>query len=155
MPKTRAGRGTALKNSISAQAWFLVKNQTPAGIEQMMESWRKEAWSFYGNHISRTNCSTDISHTTLIQDYPEPEGGQRAHDVENFCKAIHTTKLRRMLEPHAGQHTNYVKYWMNKDYGKLRQGLRLLASNCDFLDLSNNVPLYWRVILRNIGGHCC
>ena len=149
MPKTRAGRGTALKNSILAQAWFLVENQTPAGIEQMMESWRKEAWSFYGNHTSRTNCSTNISHTTLIQDYPE--GGQRAPDVENFCKAIHTTKLRRMLEPHTGQHTNYVKYWMNKDYGKLRQGLRLLASNCDFLDLSNNVPLYWRVILKNIG----
>ena len=149
MPKTRAGRGTALKNSILAQAWFLVENQTPADIEQMMESWRKEAWSFYGNHTSRTNCSTNISHTTLIQDYPE--GGQRAPDVENFCKAIHTTKLRRMLEPHTGQHTNYVKYWMNKDYGKLRQGLRLLASNCDFLDLSNNVPLYWRVILKNIG----
>ena len=53
MPKTRAGRGTALKNSILAQAWFLVENQTPADIEQMMESWRKEAWSFYGNHNSR------------------------------------------------------------------------------------------------------
>ena len=71
MPKTRAGRGTALKNSILAQAWFLVENQTPADIEQMMESWRKEAWSFYGNHTSRTNCSTNISHTTLIQDYTQ------------------------------------------------------------------------------------
>ena len=140
MPATRAGRGTALKNSILAQAWFLVENQTPPNIEDMMEDWRKEAWSFYANHANRTNCSTDISHTTLIQDYAE--GGQRAPDVETFCRAIHATKLRRITEPHNGQHTNFYLHRLQRDYGKLRQGQRLVFSNCDFLQLSDETPLY-------------
>ena len=150
MPATRAGRGTALKNSILAQAWFLVENQTPPNIEAMMEDWRKEAWSFYANHANRSNCSTDISHTTLIQDYAE--GGQRAPDVETFCRAIHATKLRRITEPHKGQHTNFYLHWLLRDYGKLRQGQRLVLSNCDFLHLSDETPLYWRAILKNIGS---
>ena len=60
MPATRAGRGTALKNSILAQAWFFVENQTPSNIEAMMEDWRKEAWSFYANHANRCQYSRRI-----------------------------------------------------------------------------------------------
>ena len=140
MPATRGGRGTALRNSILAQAWFLVENQVPPNIEAMMEAWRKECWSFYANHTDRSNCSTNIKHVTLIQDYAE--GGQRAPDVETFCRALHATKIRRLTEPHTGQHTNFLRHWMEKDYGKLRQGMRLILSNCDFLHLSEGVPLY-------------
>ena len=32
MPKTRGGRATALRNSILAQVWYLVDNQTPSQL---------------------------------------------------------------------------------------------------------------------------
>ena len=150
MPGTRGGRGTALRNSILAQAWFLVNNQVPPTLAAMMNDWRRDAWDFYGNHKQGSTGSTDIRHDTLIQDYPE--GGQRAPDVESFCRAIQVAKITRLLQPSDGQHRNFVNFWMDLDYGALRQGSRLLLSHCDFLRLGQQVPLAWRVFLKNVGG---
>ena len=150
MPGTRGGRVTALRNSILAQAWFLVNNQVPPTLASMMNDWRRDAWDFYGNHKPGGNGSTDIRHDTLIQDYPE--GGQRAPDVESFCRAIQVAKITRLLQPADGQHLNFVNFLTSLDYGILRQGTRLLLSYCDFLRVSERVPLAWRVFLKNLGG---
>ena len=122
MPVTRAGRGTALRNSILAQAWFLVNNQVPPNLADMMNEWRKEAWAFYGNHGREARGSTNVRHYTLVQDYTE--GGQRAPDVESFGRAIQVSKITRLLQPSEGLHLNFLQYWMSLDYGVLRQGAR-------------------------------
>ena len=150
MPVTRAGRGTALRNSILAQAWFLVNNQVPPNLADMMNEWRKEAWAFYGNHGREARGSTNVRHDTLVQDYTE--GGQRAPDVESFGRAIQVSKITRLLQPSEGLHLNFLQYWMSLDYGVLRQGARLLLSQCDFLRVRECVPLMWRVFLKNVGS---
>ena len=150
MPGTRAGRGTALRNSILAQAWFLVNNQVPPNLSSMMTQWQRDAWDFYGNRNAGGTGGTDIRHDTLIQDYPD--GGQRAPDVESFSRALQVSKITHLLQPSDGQHLNFLQYWMHLDYGLLRQGTRLLLSHCDFLRLSTAVPLVWRVFLKNVGS---
>ena len=47
LPVTREGRCIALRNSILAQAWYLVENQIPPNVEEMMNTWRDEVWSFF------------------------------------------------------------------------------------------------------------
>ena len=48
LPATREGRCVALRNSILAQAWYLVENQMPPNVEEMTNAWREEAWCFMG-----------------------------------------------------------------------------------------------------------
>ena len=81
MPLTRAGRGTALRNSILAQAWFLVNNQVPPNLADMMNEWRKEAWAFYGNHGREAHGSTTVRHDTLVQDYYREGGPWRGKTI--------------------------------------------------------------------------
>ena len=88
---------------------------------------------------------------TLIQDYAE--GGSRAVDVEMFARSLHVRKMRRMVEPLPGHTLNLPYYWLNKYYGHLRQGKRLLVSSCDFLQLgADEVPLRWRVLFKSLGS---
>ena len=60
------------------------------------------------------------------------------------------------MEPHPGIHRNFLLYWINRQYGHLRQGLRIIMSNCDFLFLDaegeRKTPAEWRVTLKNIGA---
>ena len=63
MPRTRGGRAVALRNSILAQAWYLVENQTPPNLPDMVEKWRREAWTFMSN--GSNTGATDVSHVTL------------------------------------------------------------------------------------------
>ena len=154
MPRTRGGRAVALRNSILAQAWYLVDNQTPPNLPDMVEKWRREAWTFMRN--GSNTGATDVSHVTLMQDYAE--GGKRIPDVERFACALKARRLRHLLEPHESPHTEFALYWIRRYYGHLRQGLRLLISNCDFLFFDDTpanekvAPLEWNYTLKTIGG---
>ena len=72
--------------------------------------------------------------------------------MESFARALQVSKITQLLQPKEGEHLNFLNYWMGLDYGILRQGTRLLLSHCDFLRLSPQVPLSWRVFLKNLGG---
>ena len=73
-------------------------------------------------------------------------------DVETFVKAQHIRKMRHLLEPHKGIHTNYLAYWLNEKYGHLRQGLRLLISTCPFDEVrGGKAPYHWRLFLQTLG----
>ena len=161
MPKTREGRCVALRNSILAQAWYLVENQVPPNLEDMLEAWREEAWDFFSNRESRNTSKeikrggrgTSVRQLTLIQDHPE--GGIRAPDVELLTKAMQLRKVRRLLEPRPGPHMNMLNYWINKDYGHYRQGKRILVSTCDFRKVGtndSNMPRMWRYMLKSLGN---
>ena len=136
-----------------------------------MEAWRREAGSFLGTgartivstdgsgSISRRHGSTDVQALTLLQDYPE--GGLRAPDVELFAKALQVRKIRRLVEPHGGPHTNFALYWVHQWYGYLRQGARILTSTCDFVhfdrrsdrhNTQHQAPRHWRYILKSYGA---
>ena len=41
-----------------------------------------------------------------------------------------------------------VMSWVNKAYGHLRMGRRLLHSSCDFLALPHETPDHWRLALK-------
>ena len=95
-----------------------------------------------------------IKQSVLIQDHAE--GGKKAPDVETFIKAMYIRKIRRIVEPHPGVHRNFIMYWIDKYYGFLRQGLRILTSNCDFLHFDDGTlkqaPAEWRAALKSIGA---
>jgi len=80
---------------------------------------------------TRSSLTTNVAHMTLIQDHAE--GGKRITDVESFARALKIRQLRHMAEPRPPPHTNFLLYWLDKYYGHLRQGKRLLTSTCDFL----------------------
>ncbi len=88
-----------------------------------------------------------------MQDYPE--GGIRVPDIEAFAQALQVRRIRRVLEPHSGLHTNFLLYWLHQFYGHLRQGKRLLMSTCDFLQFDPNKekisPRLWRYTLKSLG----
>ena len=90
---------------------------------------------------------------TLIQDYEE--GGIRVPDVESFVKALYIKKMRRIIEPHPGVHRNFPLYWLNTHYGHLKQGLRIITSNCDFLFFDTQeivrAPAEWRAAFKSMG----
>jgi len=104
--------------------------------------------------IVKRGAQTNIKQATLIQDYEE--GGIRAPDVEPFVKALYIKKLRRIVEPHPGVHRNFPLYWLNKYYGHLKQGLRIITSNCDFLFFDSledrQAPAEWRAAFKSIGS---
>jgi hypothetical protein len=113
MPTTRTGRAVALRNSILAQAWYLVDNQVPPRLEDMLNTWRKEEWEFMADTTLPSNreargstqapSATNVAHMTLIQDHAE--GGKRITDVEGFARALKTRQLRHMAEPRPSPHT--------------------------------------------------
>ena len=154
LPSTREGRCIALRNSILALSWFLVDNQIPTGLEELMEQWRKVGWQFFARGSGSrgsAHVATPIRQLTLIQDYSN--GGCRAPDVENFAAALQIRKVRRLLEPHEGPHCNILLYWLQRTYAHLRQGRRLLMSACDFLcfDAPRAAPRSLRYLLKAIG----
>ena len=202
MPHTRDGRAIALRNSILAQAWYLVENQVPPNLADMLQQWRSDEWLFFANqppapplcltrappdtnrdpatapsttdpptaatpHTAaggyardpgppRSTGSTNVRQLTLIQDHVE--GGKRVPDVETFVASLHIRRIRHMLEPNTGPHTNFLLYWIDQYYGHLRQGLRLLTSHCDFLRFddapadSKHAPSLWRLTLKAAGS---
>ena len=202
MPQTRDGRAIALRNSILAQAWYLIEHQVPPNLSDMLQQWRTDEWVFFANHnpiappgpaptpmpptptpgepttpdttrspsaTQPTNAnasdptpvpqrragSTNVKQITLIQDHAE--GGKRVTDVETFVTSLHIRRIRHMLEPNSGPHTNFIMFWLQEYYGHLRQGLRLLLSQCDFLRIvatpteSKCAPPLWRLTLKATG----
>ena len=140
IPRSREGKFIAMRNSILAQMWYLIENQFLENTPNTLECARIETWNFYNareqqnnKNSSCNNAPTDIKKLTLIQDYPE--GGMRAPDVELFTEAIYINKIARLLEPRPEPHTNLILFWINQTYGHLRQGLRILTSSCDFLQI--------------------
>ena len=168
MPATRTGRAVALRNSILAQAWYLVDNQVPPRLEDMLNAWRTEEWDFMADTTlpssrethgsTRSSLTTNVAHMTLIQDHAE--GGKRITDVESFARALKIRQLRHMAEPRPPPHTNFLLYWLDKYYGHLRQGKRLLTSTCDFLHFDPTpaeekvAPRSWNYVLKSIGTMC-
>ena len=87
----------------------------------------------------------------LVQDYAE--GGQRQLDIEVAVNAQYIRQVRRLLDPRPFPNKELVLHWINKVYGHLRMGWRLLVSNCDFLLLSDDtIPAYWRNVLQTYGS---
>jgi len=105
---------------------------------------QKLAWSFHAQThqsiINNTHGSHLIRHSTLIQDHAE--GGARAADVESFVRAIYANQALLLINPPSLAYRQIVMHWINLCYGHLQQGLRLLTSNCDFLQLqtTNKCP---------------
>ena len=91
-----------------------------------------------------------VSRDVLIQDYHEM--GVRCPDVESFTDALYVRWVRRLADPAPHPYKGLVYYWMNKAYGHLRQGHRLLISNCDFLCISDDTPPFWSTVLQAFGS---
>ena len=153
IPSTANGKSLVIKNSCLAKAWYLVTNQAPPlGINRYMREWEKEAWIFFED----TNfCSAgrgphaSVKRTVLTQDYAET--GSRCIDIENFVRAIYAVwVIRRLPHPSPMPWKNIAFYYINKTYGHLRQGARLLTSQCDFLHLKD-VPPFWESALQAAG----
>jgi len=59
-----------------------------------------------------------------------------------------------LINPPSLAYRQIVMHWINLCYGHLQQGLRLLTSNCDFLQLqtTNKCPaLFWKNALPALG----
>ena len=156
VPMTRAGRNVVIRNSVLALAWYLCEHQPLPNLESMMNAWREDVWDFIARGaIAAANGTrrghTNVKHTTLVQDYTEH--GTRAVDVELFTRSLHIRKVRSMVEPSQGHTLHLPYFWINKHYGHLRQGKRLLMSSCDFLKLTHaDTPLRWRAVLKPFGA---
>eukprot|EP00966_Prymnesium_polylepis_P292162 6747047-Prymnesium_polylepis.1 len=99
--------------------------------------------------------TTNVEQITLTQDHAE--GGKRVSDVKTFVTSLHIRRVRHILEPNSGPHTNFIMFWLNEYYGHLRQGMRLLISQCDFLRFnaapaeSKRAPPLWLLTLKATG----
>ena len=83
--------------------------------------------------INHTRGSHPIKHSTLIQDHAE--GGARAVDVETFIRAIYAHQAHLIVCLPLHTYRSIALHWIERSYGHLQQGLRLLMSNCDFLQM--------------------
>ena len=86
---------------------------------------------------------------TLIQDYAE--SGARCQDIELFTKSLYVRQVGRLVAPTLHCGINLVMSWVNRAYGHLRMGRRLLVSSCDFIMLPSDMPQYWRIALKENG----
>ena len=153
--RTLYGRNIVVRNSVMAVAWYLVSNQCPPGLDDMLAAWEKATWQFVespAGTVIGTTESVPTSHVAtralLVQDYPE--GGARCLDVEAFARALYMRHPRRLLDPVEQSWKGMAMHFINSRYGALRQGLRLLVSACDFLALLEDGPLvpdFWQTAL--------
>ena len=91
-----------------------------------------------------------VSRDVLVQDYHEM--GVRCPDVESFVDSLYVRWVRRLADPAPHPYKGLVYHWLKKSYGHLRQGHRLLISNCDFLCLGNEISPFWRAVLQAFGS---
>ena len=155
MPRTREGRNVVTKNSVFACAWFMVQNQTPPNLEHMLEVWYQQEWGFIEASLASSlhdgKRSPKVNRHVLVQDYAE--GGQRHLNLEIAVRSQYIRQIRSLLDPRPFPNKEIVLYWVNKVYGNLRMGWRILISNCDFLMLNDDdLPAYWRYVLQMYGG---
>ena len=152
-PATRRGRNIVIRNHVNAVAWYMVQAQTPANVQSMMEVWRQMGWRFFEAPLHAIDMSgrgqARVERLTLIQDYPE--SGVRCQDVELFAKALYMRQVGRLATPSSHRGVDLVMAWVNRAYGHLRMGRRLLISSCDWLMLPDEMPMYWRLALKNMG----
>ena len=153
VPATRQGRNLVIRNHVNAVAWYMVQGQTPPRLTAMMEHWRTTGWHFFemamqGGDMTHKGRAA-IERHTLIQDYAE--GGMRCQDVEIFVKSLYMRQVGRLATPSTHQGVDLVMAWINRAYGHLRMGRRLLISNCDWLRLPAEMPQYWRNALKSMG----
>ena len=149
MPKTRGGRNIINRNSVLSCGWYAVEGQWIPGLQDILEGWRQGAWNFFeGSNVGRGRSA--VSRDVLIQDYHEM--GVRCPDVESFVDALYVRWVRRLADPAPHPYKGLVYHWVNKAYGHLRQGHRLLISNCDFLCLTDDTPPFWSAVLQAFGS---
>ena len=149
MPRTRGGRNIVNRNSVLSCGWYAVEGQWLPELPAILEGWRQEAWRFFeGSSAGRGRAA--VSRDVLVQDYHEM--GVRCPDVESFVDSLYVRWVRRLSDPAAHPYKGLVHYFLKKTYGHLRQGHRLLISNCDFLCLGNEIPPFWRAVLQAFGA---
>ena len=154
------GRNIVIKTSVMAVAWYLVSNQTPPNIDDMMSVWERESWRYFEqsaaaaaaapdpNAVAARRTGTSVApRRVLVQDYLE--GGMRCLNVEVHVRATYMRHVRRLLDPAPQHWKGMAMHWVNAVYGKLRQGRRLLLSACDFLAVlhDDRVPAFWQSVL--------
>ena len=104
---------------------------------------------FTGDDKRPTSC---IRRDVLISDYLE--GGARCPDVATFVEALLMDWIKRILQPPFNNFKYFVLNILNETYGHLRQDFRLLTSNCDFLQIPDWTPHFWKTILQLWGQIC-
>ena len=150
MPKTTPGRNIAAKSSVLSLLWFHVYHSLPPDINSKMEKWKNDTWNFIqrGNPNSKRGVTT-IKRDTLVQNYLE--GGMRCPDVQNFVWALYASWIPRIIAPPQSPIQEKVLSIINRTYGHLKQDFRILASNCDFLQLPMNTSPFWKTVLQAWG----
>jgi hypothetical protein len=93
--------------------------------------------------------STLIRRSLLVQDHLQ--GGTRAADVETFARSLYTTQAVSLLDPPLHDFKSIALHWIQQHYGHLRQGLRLLTSSCDFLQMQHCPSRFWQLALPCLG----
>ena len=153
-PATRTGRNIVIRNSCFALAWFMVAHQYTPQLKDMMNAWSAMGWKFFEMSMRAGDMDgtghSGIERHTLIADYAE--GGQRCQDVELFSKSLYIRQVGRIVAPSTHRGADLVMGWINEKYGHLRMGKRLLVSSCDFLELPDTMPPYWRIALTSWGA---
>jgi len=69
-------------------------------------------------------------------------------------RATYANQALLLINPPSLAYRQIVMHWINLCYGHLQQGLRLLTSNCDILQLqtTNKCPaLFWKNALPALG----
>ena len=156
--RTIFGRNIVVRNSVMAVCWYLISNQCPPNLDDMLAAWERETWAFVeqpgGAPLLQPQGRDSPVHAApralLVQDYPE--GGARCLDIECFTRALYMRHVRRLLDPVEQGWKGMVMHWLDRHYGFLRQGYRLLLSACDFLAvLDDAVSPFWQNVLVSWG----
>ena len=71
--------------------------------------------------------------------------------MELFTKALYVRQIGRLTVPSQNRVADVVMAYVNRAYGHLRMGRRLLTSSCDFLHLPEATPSYWKLALQSKG----
>ena len=152
--RTVFGRNIVVRNSVMAVAWYLVTNQCPPHLDDMLVKWERATWAFVEqpsgawvltDRQRKHGAAHHVSRPVMVQDYPE--GGARCLDVERFTRAVCMRHIRRLLDPVEQGWKGMAMHWLETRYGALKQGYRLLMSACDFLavlEAGPVVPDFWQ-----------
>ena len=111
------------------------------------------AWKFFEAPANATKLSgshrSAVSRLNLIQDYQE--GGQRCQDIKTVARSLYQHQIGCLVAPSNHKGIDIVMSWVNKAYGHLRMGRRLLHSSCDFFALPYETLDHWRMALKAHG----
>ena len=67
------------------------------------------------------------------------------------ARSLYQRQVSRLVTPSSHKGVNIVASYVNRAYGHLRMGRRLFHSSCDFLNLPETMPAYWRIALKTHG----